>query len=568
MKPALGPNREGCFWTFRIVHFIEKYWIVLCIGLVAIASCRIVSTYDSLSLTADEPYHLACGMQYVANHTYNYDPQNPPLSRAVQALGPYLIGVRPVGLSDGPMEGLAILNHARNFDRTVFLMRLGNLPFFLLACLAVAAWSYHSFGRMLAVVSTGLFTLLPTVLTDSGLGTTDMALGATVAVAFVSAIFWAETPTVPRSLLFGFCTALALLSKATALGYVPATIGLTLIAYWSVRRPSWQEVRQLATERAATFALACTVTVVLMWAAYGFTFGIVPGKSYSLPAPQFFVGLQGVFTHVKNGHAAFLLGESRTTGWWYYYPVALLVKTPIPFLLLSLLGVIVSVRQRARPELLFPLAFCAGILLPAMNSSIDIGIRHIEPIYIGLSVVAAVGLLRLASWARSSVGFGVAGFALVAWMTVSVAIYHPDYLTYFNAFAGKHPENILVDSNYDWGQDLKLLARHFHQLGVTEFTMSSISGDRGFGYLENWYGLPKMNVLDPITPSPGWNVVRPTIDKSYRSTVLHGLSGVIPWYDRIPPTERVGSLILFYIPPQNESQETKSSPQSPVVHQN
>jgi hypothetical protein len=134
------------------------------------------------------------------------------------------------------------------------------------------------------------------------------------------------------------------------------------------------------------------------------------------------------------------------------------------------------------------------------------------------------------------------------WMFASVAVDHPDYIAYFNAFAGKHPDKILVDSNYDWGQDLKLLASHFRKQGVTEFAMSSIDGGRSFPYLQKWYSLPSMTVVDPVTPTPGWNVIRPTIDKSYRARVLHGATAVVPWYDQTSPTERVGSLELFYIP--------------------
>jgi hypothetical protein len=185
-----------------------------------------------------------------------------------------------------------------------------------------------------------------------------------------------------------------------------------------------------------------------------------------------------------------------------------------------------------------------------MFSRIDIGIRHIEPIYIGFSVLAALGFLELTVWLSGSALLSAGPFLLAIWMVVSVAVYHPDYLTYFNAFAGRNPENVLVDSNYDWGQDLKLLARRFHELGVTEYSMSSIDGGRSFGYLERWYHLPKINVLSPITPSPGWNVVRPTVDKAYRSRVLRGITGVTPWYDLTTPTEHVGSLRLFYISPQ------------------
>ena len=82
-----------------------------------------------------------------------------------------------------------------------------------------------------------------------------------------------------------------------------------------------------------------------------------------------------------------------------------------------------------------------------MDSRIDIGIRHIQPIWIGLSVLAALGLVQSLEWSRAS---GLAAATLLLWMFVSVAVDHPDYIAYFNAFAGKHPDNILVDSNYDW----------------------------------------------------------------------------------------------------------------------
>ena len=543
-----------------LIPFLEKYWLLLWLVLVVIACARIISIYDALSLTADEPIHLACGMEYIASHTYALEAQHPPLSRALQALGPYLAGLRPAGMPDPQQEGLAILAHSRNFDQTVFLMRLGNLPFFLLACCVVAAWARHCFGKAVAVLATALFTLLPTVLADAGLAITDMALGATVAVAFLAALWWAERPTALRALLAGFSTALALLSKFTALGYVPISLGLALLCYVDVHRLGWRDFRQLARLRMSTFLLGAASTVLFVWAAYGFSYGVVPGKTYSLPAPDFFAGISAAMTHVHGGHQAFLLGESRNGGWWFYYPVALLVKLPIAFLLLAALGVWVCIRQRARAAYLFPLAFCAGILLPAMYSPIDIGIRHIEPIYIGLSMVAALGLVRLLQEPRFRVAPVLGAGALVLWMIVSGAIHHPDYLAYFNGFAGKHPENILVDSNYDWGQDLKFLARRLRQLDAKEVAMASLDGVRRYDYMQSWYGLPKIKTVDAMVPAAGWNVISPTVDKSFRERMLNGATGIVPWYDQVPPTERVGPLFLYYIAPGTENRFSRHSP--------
>jgi hypothetical protein len=186
----MGGRSAPGFWDNRLAPFLEKYCVVLCLCLVGIAGVRVISTYPALSLTADEPLHLACGMEYVASHEYTMETLHPPLARAFEALGPYLDGSRPFGLSRTREEGLTILAHSRAFDRTVFLMRLGNLPFFLLACLVVCAWAWRMFGKPIAVLATGLFTLLPTMLADAGLATTDMALGATVGAAFLAAILW------------------------------------------------------------------------------------------------------------------------------------------------------------------------------------------------------------------------------------------------------------------------------------------------------------------------------------------------------------------------------------------
>jgi tetratricopeptide (TPR) repeat protein len=548
------------FWEARIAPFFEKYCLVLCLALVGIACVRVISTYSALSLTNDEPIHLACGLEYVANHMYTIETQHPPLARAMQALGPYLDGSRPVDPSNPPQEGLSILTHSPNFDRTVSLMRLGNLPFFLLACLVVCAWSWQMFGKAVAVVATGLFTLLPTILADAGLATTDMSLGATVGAAFLAAILWVEKPTWLRGVLWGVCLALALLSKFTALGYVPLTLGLALGCYLVTRRPGWRQLWELARQRAPSFALAAITTGLIIWAAYWFSFGFVPGINFSLPAPEFFSGIGSALSHNRYGHPAFLLGESRMTGWWYYFPVALAVKTPIAFLIMLAVGILVSLRERARLVYLFPLAFSLGILLPAMWGRIDIGIRHIEPIYIGLSIIAALGLVQLLQWSRTGAVCALTAGVLVVWMTVSVAAHHPDYLAYFNGFAGKNPEKILVDSNYDWGQDLKLLSKRLHELGVEQFSLVTLDGVMDSYYLQTWYGLPPIKEVDDAAPAAGWTVISPTSAESTR--FLWGRSKDLrlwPWYLQIPATERVGALLLYNITPDSRSRFLRDS---------
>lgn len=552
-RPANAQAATSSFWETRFAPFCEKYFLLLCICLIGIACVRVISTYDALSLTPDEPTHFACGLQFVANHVYRLETQHPPLSRAMQALGPYLAGARPAGLISPHNEGLNAMANAGHIDRTIFLMRLGNLPFFLLACCVVCLWG-RTFGAPVGVLALALFTLLPTMLADAGLATTDMAVGAGVGASFLAAILWAEKPTVWRSVVLGLCTAVACLSKFTALGYIPVAGALGLACYLAVCWPGWRGLWVLAKPRIVPFALAVSVTAFFIWAGYLFSVG--PGRLHGdaygrLPAPEFFDGIREALTHNRDGHGAFILGQFGWQGWWYYFPVVLAFKTPIAFMILLALGTFVCLKKRASPSYLLPVAFSLGVLLPAMNGRVDIGVRHVEPIYLGFAVVAALGLKQLLQSSRARAASAVTAVALVVWLAISVGIHHPDYLAYVNGFAGKQPENILVDSNYDWGQDLRILSKRLRVLGVQEASMSDLNGIDRWELLQSWYGLPPMKEVNPCVPAPGWNIVGTTVEKSlswWEESKRYYRGPHTPWYELIPPEERVGPLLIFNIP--------------------
>lgn len=226
-------------------------------------------------------------------------------------------------------------------------------------------------------------------------------------------------------------------------------------------------------------------------------------------------------------------------------------------LLLSAVGMFVCLRDRLRPFYLLPIALILGIFLPALRSHIDIGIRHIEPIWIGFSIISALGFRQLLQWTRTGLASMFSGGAMLAWLVLSVAYHHPDYLDYFNGIAGSRPEQILVDSNYDWGQDLRLLAGRLREQGVQTVSLA-ITEDAGYGpqthyaYLEAWYGLPHAQQVNTCVPAPGWNVVSTTVEKSLSywpgARYYRGPGTPAEWYEKVDPTERLGPLLLFNIP--------------------
>ena len=539
-------SQPGGFWETALLPFLTRRSLPLAICLVVLGIARIAATFPALFLTNDEFGHFSSGLEYVANHVYRYDLEHPPLARAMAAALPYLDGRRPTGQPDRNRETEMVAVRSGNPTRMVTLARTGMIPFFVLACCVVYLWSRHYFGNATAVLATALFTLLPPVLAHAGLATTDMALASCLGAAFLALLLWAESPTWKRTIVLGLAAAAAALSKFTSLLYLPAAAVLALLAYLAVEWPGKGPLVALIKERAAKFSVAVLIGALAIWAAYWFSFGYVSGWDLHLPAPEFFSGILTVLGHNNQGHTAWLLGQFSETGWWYYFPVVLAVKTPIGFLLLAVLGAWVCWRNRTRLRYLLPAAFSLGILLPAMYGNINIGVRHILPVYLGLSIMAAMGLLRLAKWSATIKWTGALAGLVILWIAISGALSHPDYLAYFNELAPAEREKVLVDSDLEWGQDIGRLSRRLRELGATQISMGSmlhVSPE----FLQ-WSGLPPIQPINPVRRAEGWTVVSPTLDKTTQYGLFHRYPNVRPWYASMKPTERVGALFLYYVP--------------------
>jgi hypothetical protein len=492
----------------------------------------------------------------VANHVYKLETQHPPLTRAMIALLPYLNGTRPRGIPNFQNEGWAILTYEHHPETTLFLMRLGNLPFFILGGLVVFFWARRYFGRATAALATLLYTLLTPVLAHAGLATTDMGLAACLGAAFLAALVWVEEPTYGHAVVFGVCSALVALAKFTALGFYPLGLAFALVCYLAVERPGVARIIASIRERAPSFGVAVATGLFLWWAAFFFSWGKVPHwhSGISLPAPEFFDGIQVVLDHNKGGHASFLLGQASNFGWWYYFPVAIAVKTPLAFLVLLLIGLGLCWKNRTRLPYLLPIAFALGILLPSMAGNINIGLRHVLPIYLGFSIIAAIALSRLIEWAPFRKWAGTVAGVLSLWLVATGILHHPDYIPYFNELV-QHPDRVLLDSDYDWGQDNKRLAARLHQLGARWVNYGYIEtperpdmgADRPF--LETFPGLPPIRGIHPIEPAEGWTAVCPTMERATQYGLEYRYSNLRPWFEDLQPKERVGTITLYYVPP-------------------
>jgi len=532
-SPAESPRAS-------ILPFLERRSGLFAILLVLIASARIASTYTVFNHTADEPAHIASGMQWLDQHTYLYEPQHPPLARVAAALGPYLLGIRSqgtsgTGLAQESLEGAKILYRDHHYDLTLALARLGILPFFWVACAVVYLWGKRSYSPAVAVIALFLFSFLPPILAHASLATTDMALTAFLGAAFLTAMQWAETPTWKNGVLFGASTGLAAISKFSSLVYFPSAVALALAGYLFFYWPSPTRLMESIKERLPSFALAVATGALILAAIYRFSMA------------SFFAGIQAVQAHNAEGHPTFLLGQRSTSGFWYFYPVVLAMKTPLALVLLLIAALWWTMRERSRLQRDWPvLAFLAGILLVALFSRINIGVRHILPVYFGFTLLAAAAVVEWLEQAGTRTWIRAAISVLAIWFAASSLLSHPDYLAYTNELAGSAPEKILADSDLDWGQDMKRLSTRLHEAGATQVAFSpTIIAD-----FEGEMGFLRMTQSSPVAPSPGWNAVSLSLWKVRRMGLLETHPEVTLWPDRVPPGERVGKgVMLWYFPP-------------------
>ena len=522
-----------------LLALLERRTVLIAIVLVLIASARIVSTYTVFNHTTDETAHIATGMQWLDRGVYLYEPQHPPLARVAAALGPYLSGVRSqgtpgTGLEAESIEGVKILDHDHQYDRTLAMARLGILPFFWVACLVVFRWGWRAYGSAAAVIALFLFSFLPPVLAHAGLATTDMALTAFLGAAFFCALQWAETPSWKNALLFGAATGLAVISKFSSLVYFPAAIAIALAGHLFFQQPSPARAIALLKERLPSFGVAVAVGALIVAAIYRFSFAAL------------FAGIQAVEAHNAEGHPAYLLGQRTTSGFWYFYPVTLAVKTPLALVILLAVAFWWTLRDRERLRRDWPvLSFVAGILAVALFSRINIGVRHILPVYFGFSLLAAGAIADWIPRGDLRTSMSVALGLFIAWFAASSLLAHPDYLAYTNELAGSAPEKILADSDLDWGQDMKRLATRLRAVGATQVAFSpTIVAD-----FEGAMGFPRLTQSSPVMPAPGWNAVSLSLWKVRRLGLLETHPEAVLWPDRVPPGERIGKgIMLWYFP--------------------
>lgn len=519
---------------------IKRLLIVGCLLLLLLQAIVQIKLAQLDSQTTDEAVHLLAGYTYLTRRDFRFNPEHPPLVKVLAALP--LLALKP----KLPATFETKWEHSSNFfydsweeNRTLgeaFLYQSGNnpeqilfwarLPMILLTLLlglAIFLISYRHFGAYAALAATGFYAFDPTINGHGHLITTDIG----VALGFLLTIYagwrFLKWPTWVNSLWLGGAISLGILAKHTAIIILPTLVVLGLIHWLSQRRQN--DYQPFGLRLIATIG----VIWLMLWIGYGFQTRTLPATSsvtteialsqsvaadhlrypnpivdraYQITRPilailprDYLKGVALVLNHTSNGHDSFLLGQISKTGWWYYFPVLFLFKTPLLTLLAISFAIYYFLRQRPRNQLVTTLLLGASLfLLAAIFSKANLGLRHIMPVYPLLTV--AIGWTVTFSQRSRMIILGLLGL-----LVITFALSWPTYLGYFNPLVGglANGSKIATDSNLDWGQDLNRIKKYITDNQITNpYVEYSWDGQGSLDYFLGSYRL-----LNDSQPLPG-----------------------------------------------------------------
>lgn len=531
-----------------------------------------IGTMRQESNTVDEPIHLFSGYAYWQQRTFGLNAEHPPLAKMLYALP--LLAMHPDlphNFADSETEegepARQFLFHNRvDADRMLTATRSVAVAICLCLGALIAGWTRLRFGAVASLLALTLFCFDPTFLGHGHYVTNDVAAALAYFATCITWTWFLDRPTFTRMVAAGAVLGLAIAVKFSLL-LAPVVLIAMYFARWRLKRGtgkfSWRHLL-------FTFQVISTISFIVMWGAYGFEKRVpitdrfvsmyfnkpmeqlrldptVPPpmldyldpesangrvtqwivRNAPVPAYSMWKGIVRFYAHEYWGHDSYLLGNYSRHGWWYYFPVAFAVKTPVSLLAMLLAAAVLGIRfGEPWAELLLP----AGLFFAAsMGGSIDIGIRHIAPVYPFLFIAVAVALSRVRA------GHLIA-LVLVPLLVVESLISYPNHLAFFNLLAGGSAAGprYLIDSNLDWGQDLRRLERQMDQRHIASVCL------KYFGSAEPGYYKVNSSELGayPAPPQCKWAAV--SVNELYfADSKIKGLRGCKPEF-------KAGESIMIY----------------------
>lgn len=515
-------------------------WLAVVAACIMLLRAGYASTQTSH--TVDEPYHLGAAVGIYDAHKHIYGVQHPPLPRLVAGLPLVLAGEHVEearGMTKVRYEEAANEAGARILyggDLVHYRAVLNHARWAMLIFPAIALLYVYLLGKWLASTLVGMLAVIfvsfdPTLLAHSTQVTTDVAAAAGFLACVYHGLRWIVHRAWGSSIAAGAVFGLAISCKFSTVLVLP-TLGLILMA-----RPLPELFSKMHASRLRAYfsqwpslwkiVAVGVIAFLSLWATYFLDVGSIGDqdlfsnerawvnfpdrlKHIQVPMPSFVLGNMFLAGHAKYGHATYLNGHLGKLGWWYYFPEAIALKSPLAVLAGFAMALLAWLILRPRQPwgvlvIVTPVIVFLGI---SMRGHIDLGIRHVLPILPLLYLFVCFVLAQRGRMAQATL------LCLIAVAGLETAFIAPNYLSYFNLIADgpNQGDRYLIDSNVDWGQNVLTTAQWLK--AQNRPCSMRVTG----GKIEGLIGLVGLDPTDTLESPPHGLFA---ISKN----VIHGLDG-------------------------------------------
>ena len=594
---------------------IKKYANYIAVAMLVLMFFLSIGSMKNDSAIRDEMPHIVAGYSYLTEADYRINPEHPPLIKQLCALPLLFLNVNfpdnnPAWkdhVNDQWSLGNIFLYHSdNNADQMIFWGRIPIVILMLITGWIIFIWTNEIFKNKLAgLIGVTLFALSPNIIAHGRFITTDMGVAAFSVFALYSWWKFLKNPSWIKFSIAFLLQACLHLSKFSSPLFLPV-IGIMAIMAIFAYQQKWSLGKRVKIYIGATvLATILAYIIVGIWyqaSSYKMPLAVQQQlieesvfdtnfKNAGLatkfikmteipvlrPYVQYFLGFIMVATHASYGHSTYFMGEIGQN-WSEYYFIAYLLKEPLAsqvFLYLSgliLAGIVFKFLksnskkkdfQEAFKKYNIFIAFNALIiiyLILGMMAKLQLGIRYIIPVFFYLYIMIG-GLIAYQinqfkkinqSLYRFSLGLII---ILMAWLALVNFKTYPHYLAYFNETIGG-PENgweYLIDSNIDWGQDLRRLKSYADTNNIQDIKIDYFGG----GDLDYYFGQGNYELWGfDREPTTGWlaisvNAIQWNSANDEEKQSYHWLT------DKYEPVEKIGYSIFVYHIPEESKEEIR-----------
>lgn len=502
---------------------IKKYSIVIVILLLTITFIAQIYSASHDSQTVDEGVYISTGYTYFIDRGNKLNAEHPPLAKFIAAfplifIRPKITDVAKKFINENNQYAFAnevLYNAGNNADKLIFWARIPFILITLLLGITLYLFTKKLFHSELAgIIALFYYSLNPEIIAHGHLATNDLLLTLFFFLTAICTYNYFGRPNSKSLLLLILSLSAAIASKFTGLILAPILALIFIIQSYlnkKLAKKYWLDFLKTV--------VACFLLLTIFYYFVGLNiFDLLSGIAIQFS---------------RDGTSAYLFGHISYTGWWYYYPITFIIKTPITILVILAIIIIKSKicdYKKYYILLLFPIV----LFLASLFSRIDIGLRYLLPIYLFIFLV--IGSI-ITSLVFKNIYFKISFAILCFWYLASFILITPNQLTYFNELVGgpKNGAKFLVDSNIDWGQDLKRLKKYLDASNISKPIYLSYFGTADADY----YQIDYQKLANCPCQIQGIVAVSVTNLKLLEASNLN-------WLESYTPMDKIGNSIYIY----------------------